>query len=43
MIFYSAIKNKDIMKVAGKCIELGTSILNGVTQRQKDTHSITSK
>ena len=43
MDFYSAIKNKDIMKFAGKWIELGTSILNEVTQRQKDTHGITSK
>ena len=41
--YYSAIKNKEIMKVAGKWIELGTSILNEVTQRQKDTHGITSK
>ena len=43
MKYYLAIKNKDIMKVAGKWIELGTSILNEVTQRQKDTHGITSK
>jgi hypothetical protein len=42
MKYYLAIKNKDIMKVAGKWIELGTTILNEVTQSHKDTHGIYS-
>jgi hypothetical protein len=40
--YYSAIKNKDIMKFAGKWIELEKIILNEVTQTQKDKHGIYS-
>jgi len=36
MKYYSTIKNKDIMKFAGKWMELGNTILNEVTQTQKD-------
>ena len=35
--YYAAIKNKDIMKFAGKWIEL-ENILSEVTQTQKDTY-----
>ena len=35
--YYSAIKNKDIMRSAGKWIELEDTILSEVTQTQKDT------
>jgi hypothetical protein len=35
---YLAIKNKDIMSVAGKCMELETIIPNEVTQTQKNMH-----
>lgn len=34
---YSAIKNKKIMKLAGKLMELENVILSEVTQTQKDT------
>jgi hypothetical protein len=37
--YYSAIKSKDIMKFAGKWIELENIIQSEVTQTQKDTHS----
>jgi hypothetical protein len=43
MKYYSAIKNKDIMKVAGKWMELETTILSEVTQSQKDTHGMYSR
>jgi len=36
MEYYSAIKNKDIMKFAGKWMGLEDVILTEVTQRQKD-------
>jgi hypothetical protein len=39
---YLAIKNKDIMKFAGKWIELENTILNEVTQTQKDMESMHS-
>ena len=35
MEYYSAIKNKDIMKFAGKCMELENIILSDVTQTQQ--------
>ena len=34
--YYSAIKNKDIMKFAGKWMEIEMIILSHVTQTQKD-------
>lgn len=40
--YYSTIKNNDIMKLAGKWMELENIILNVVTQTQKDTHSMYS-
>jgi hypothetical protein len=40
--YYSAIKNKDIMKSAGKWMELENNILSEVIQTQKDTHGIYS-
>ena len=40
--YYSAIKNKDIMNIAGKWIDLENIILSEVTQTQKDMHSIYS-
>jgi hypothetical protein len=36
MEYYSAIKNKDIMCVAGKWIEFEIIILSGVSQTQKE-------
>ena len=36
MEYYSAIKNKDIMNVAGKWMELENIILSEVTQSQRD-------
>ena len=42
MEYYSAIKNNDIMKFAGKWMELEKIILSEVTQTQKDTHSMYS-
>ena len=42
MKYYSAIKNNDFMKFAGKQMELENIILNEVTQSQKNTHSIYS-
>lgn len=36
MEYYQAIKNKDIIKFAGKCMELEKIILSEVAQTQKD-------
>lgn len=36
--YYSAIKNKGIMKYAGKWMELQMFILSEVIQTEKDTH-----
>ena len=35
---YSAIKNKDTMNFAGKCMKLEDIILSKVIQNQKDMH-----
>jgi hypothetical protein len=40
--YYSAIKNNDIMKFAGKWMELEKIILSEVTQTQKDKHGMYS-
>ena len=40
MSYYSAIKNKDIMKFSGKWMELENNILSKVTQTQKDRHGM---
>ena len=40
MDYYSAIKNNDIMKFAGKWMELEKIILSEVTQTQKDKHGM---
>jgi hypothetical protein len=40
MEYYSAIKNKDIMKFADKWMELEKNILNEVTQTQKNKHDM---
>jgi hypothetical protein len=37
---YSAIKNNDFMKLAGKWMDLETIILSEVTQSQKNTHGM---
>jgi hypothetical protein len=42
MVYYSAVKNKDIMKLAGKYLELKIIILSKVTQAQKDNHGMYS-
>ena len=42
MEFNSAIKNKDIMKFAGKWMDLENIILSEVTQTQKDTYAMYS-
>ena len=42
MDYYSAIKNKDIMKFAGKWIEIEKIIQSEVTHTQKDTHDMCS-
>jgi hypothetical protein len=42
MEYYSAIKNKDIMNLACKWMELENIILSEVTQTQKDMHGIYS-
>ena len=42
MEYYSAIKNKDIMKFAGKWMELENIILSEVTQPPKDMHGTCS-
>ena len=40
MNYYSAIKNNDFMKFAGKWIELENIILSKVTKLQKNTHDM---
>jgi hypothetical protein len=40
--YYSAIKNKDILNIASKWMELENSILSEVPQIQKDMHSMYS-
>jgi hypothetical protein len=42
MEYFSAIKNKDIMKIACKCMELEKIILSEVTQTQKDIQGVYS-
>ena len=42
MEHYSAIKNNDIMKSAGKLLEIENIILSEVTQTQKDKHDMYS-
>ena len=42
MEYNSTIKNKDIMRFAGKWMELQNIILSEVTQAQKDMHGIYS-
>jgi hypothetical protein len=42
MEYYSAIKNKDIIKFTGKWMELESVILSEVTQTQKDMHGMYS-
>lgn len=42
MEYYSAIKNKDIMKFEGKWMEL-ENILSEVTQTQKDMHVVNAQ
>ena len=42
MVYYSAIKNEDIMNFAGKWMELKNTILSEVTQTQKDVHDMYS-
>jgi hypothetical protein len=41
MEFYSAIKNNEVIKFAGKWMEL-ENILSEVTQSQKNTHAMHS-
>jgi hypothetical protein len=40
--YYSAIKNEDTLRFAGKWMELENMILSEITQTQKDMHSIYS-
>ena len=40
MEYYTAVKNKDIMKFAGKWIELENIMLSEVTQTKKDMHGM---
>ncbi|KAL6087172.1 hypothetical protein STEG23_007695 [Scotinomys teguina] len=42
MEYYSAVKNNDTMKFAGKCIELENNILSELTQIQKGKHGFLS-
>jgi hypothetical protein len=42
MEYNSAIKNKDILKLAGKWMEPGNFILTEVTQTQKDMQAMYS-
>ena len=42
MEYYSAIKNEDILYLAGKWMELKNIILSEVTQTQKDMHGMYS-
>jgi hypothetical protein len=39
MEYYSAIKNNDFMKFAGKCMELENIILSEITQTNTQTHT----
>jgi hypothetical protein len=41
-MYYSAIKNKDIMNFAGKCMELENIILSKITQTPKNMHGMYS-
>ena len=41
-IYYSAIKNNDLMKFLGKWMDLEDIILSEVTQSQKNTHGMYS-
>ena len=43
MNYYSAIKNNDFMKLAGKWIELENIIGSEVNQTQKNTHGMYSR
>jgi hypothetical protein len=43
MEYYLAIKNNDIIKFAGKQMELEKIILSEVAQTQKDTHGMYSQ
>jgi len=42
MVYSSAIKDNDIMKFLGKWIELENTILNEITQSQKNSHDMHS-
>jgi hypothetical protein len=42
MKYYSANENKDIMKFAGKWVELENFTLSEATQTQKHTHGLCS-
>jgi hypothetical protein len=42
MEYYSAIKSKDILSFAGKCVELENNILSELTQNQKDMYGMYS-
>jgi hypothetical protein len=42
MEYYSAIKNNDYLKFAGKWMELENIILSEVTETQKNTHGMHS-
>jgi hypothetical protein len=42
MEYYSAIKNNEFMKFAGKWMEIENIILSEVTQSQKNTHDMHS-
>jgi hypothetical protein len=40
MEYYSAIKNNDIMNLAGKSVELENTILSELIQNQKDIYEV---
>jgi hypothetical protein len=42
MEYYPALKNNELMKFLGKWMELENTILNEVTQSQKNTHDMHS-
>jgi hypothetical protein len=42
MVYYSAIKNEDILSFAGKLMELENIILSKVTLTPKDVHGMYS-
>jgi hypothetical protein len=42
MEYYSAIKNDELMKFLGKCIEIENIILGELTQSQKNIHGMHS-